>query len=152
MGTLASFNRVISFIVEGVPVQQGSKRPIQTKAKGGYKGGLRVMDVNAKTLKPWRALVRESAETAMGGASPLSGPVHATIVFVFPRPKYHAKMTVKPSWKTSKPDLDKLERAIYDSLSGVVYDDDAQVVQHHNTKCYGDRPMVNIIVSQMREQ
>ncbi len=43
-----------------------------------------------------------------------------------------------PSFVTVKPDLDKLVRAIMDSLSSVVWRDDAQVAQVRATKLYDD--------------
>lgn len=147
--------RRVEFFVPGIPVQQGSKRPIRTGAAGGYKGGLRVMDVNAKKLKPWRALVHDAAVEAVNGAEPMNGPVSAVVTFYFPRPKKHAKMKRPPVYVDKQPDLDKLERAVYDSLSGVVYDDDKRVVWHNNLKRFAEgdlEPGVRVVIQELHER
>lgn len=47
-------------------------------------------------------------------------------------------------WHTRKPDLDKLTRSIKDALTGVIYNDDSQIVGLHCFKEYGDEPGVDI--------
>ena len=41
---------------------------------------------------------------------------------------------------TVKPDVDKVLRATLDALTGIAYEDDAQVVDAHPVKRYGPRP------------
>lgn len=59
----------------------------------------------------------------------LDGPVEMRLLFVFPRPKSKTKKRgdSPPEWKTSKPDIDNLAKAVMDSLNGLAYIDDAQV-------------------------
>jgi Holliday junction resolvase RusA-like endonuclease len=45
------------------------------------------------------------------------------------------------------PDLDKLVRAILDSLTGVVWRDDAQVVDIVARKVYAETPGVDIAIT-----
>jgi Holliday junction resolvase RusA-like endonuclease len=46
--------------------------------------------------------------------------------------------TVKRPYPTVPPDLDKLIRGVGDSLTGVVYDDDSQVIRTLAWKVYAD--------------
>lgn len=56
------------------------------------------------------------------------------VTFVLPRPKALKKDPPPPH--TKKPDSDKLFRAIGDAMTGIVYCDDAQVIDHHARKRY----------------
>lgn len=81
-------------------------------------------------LKPWRQQVSGVALSI--GATPIDGPVSVTVDFFFQRPRSAAKrigMTVKP-------DIDKLARAILDSLTGILFHDDAQVISLQVRKFY----------------
>jgi hypothetical protein len=64
--------------------------------------------------------------------------------FVFVRPE-SIKAHKRP-YPVVKPDLDKLMRAVLDSLTGVIYVDDSQVVKAEPTKDYGPRESVTIHV------
>ncbi|MGO3884713.1 MAG: RusA family crossover junction endodeoxyribonuclease [Mycetocola sp.] len=111
----------VSFFVPGVPVPQGSMK--------GYVVGGRAVLVhnNAEKLKPWRAQVAKAAREAMFGRPVIDQHVPVTVgmVFVLPRPK-----TVRRPLHVVKPDLDKLQRAIGDALTGVIYTDDAQIISY----------------------
>jgi crossover junction endodeoxyribonuclease RusA len=52
--------------------------------------------------------------------------------FFFERPE-----RAKSSLKTTKPDIDKLQRAALDALTGVLFEDDSQVVSVICTKDFG---------------
>lgn len=112
----------------GVPVQQGSK----SVTKDG-----RMFDQNGKQLRPWRRTVKKAAQEAWRdqGRSPIGGPVQATVTFVFPvvpsNPDRH--------WHPETPDIDKLERALYDGLKdGGLLIDDRIIVKHLVTKRYAE--------------
>ncbi|KKL13006.1 hypothetical protein LCGC14_2530040, partial [marine sediment metagenome] len=85
---------------------------------------------------------------AMQWNTPLieEGAVSVELLFLLPRPK-----TVKRKYPTSRfsGDGDKLVRAIFDSMTGIVYKDDSQVVDHIAKKRYADdcEPGVWITVS-----
>jgi len=124
----------LSFWVPGIPVAQGSK---------GYFNG-RMVETN-KGLYPWRRLVETTAELAMRGHQtiPAHVPVFVELDFYLPRPK-----TVTREWPTVRPDVDKLLRAVLDSMTKAgVYCDDAQVVDPHPIKRYAvDAPGVQVRV------
>lgn len=141
----------IVFSADGTPAPQGSKTVARTRSGGSY-----VREDNPNT-KPWRSLVMAAAREAMAERDPLTGPLLLEVTFRFPRPKSHYGTgrnagSVKPAapvWHASRPDLDKLLRALGDSLVGIVYVDDAQLVEVEAVKVYGS-PGVTAIVSELR--
>lgn len=119
---------VLSFLVPGKPVQQGSKTVFMVKGKPV------LADANSAALKPWRKLVQAYAQEHWGGADTLEGPVAVVIEFRFVRPK-----TVRREWPSVKPDVDKLERSILDALTDArVVKDDSQVVVLKGSKVYAE--------------
>lgn len=54
--------------------------------------------------------------------------------------------TIRP---TKKPDLDNVIKAIADSLNGIAYKDDAQVVEVISKKFYSDKPRVEVIIEDL---
>jgi Holliday junction resolvase RusA-like endonuclease len=60
-----------------------------------------------------------------------------------------------PIWVTSKPDIDKLERALLDGMTAVVYVDDDQVVAVRKAKRYempDEPPGVRVWVTELAER
>jgi len=124
-------NHCYSWKTIGIPAPQGSKRHV----------GMGRMIESCKALKPWRQTVITDAQK-LGITQPILTPVSVSLVFCFPRPKSHFKKngdlcSSSPSHKTSKPDIDKLARAILDSLTlAGVFKDDAQVYSLTAAKRY----------------
>ncbi len=124
----------IQFTVIGNPVPKGSAKAFVLGKRASITAS------NVERLRPWEALVRDAATQA--GAKITSGPVEVNLVFSFRRPKNHFRSgrhanilrDVCPEHHTQKPDLDKLERAILDGITGVVVVDDSQVVRMTSTK------------------
>lgn len=123
---------MIEFTVHGIPAPQGSKTAWGTEA-------------NPNT-RPWRAAVTAEAAQTMTGIPLLEGALELAVLFVFPRPKSHfgtgknaaVLKDGAPIFHRSKPDADKLLRAIGDALTGVLCRDDSQFAQVRATKMYGD--------------
>lgn len=133
---------VAEFVIDGIPVQQGSKTAFVVAGKAV------MTDQNAKTLKPWRAHVAKSARQAYGGPR-IEGDVQLVLEFRMPRGK-----TVKRPRPSVTPDLDKLVRAFLDGLTDAltVWRDDAQVVTLLATKVYADRPGVRVQLGEYSNQ
>lgn len=117
---------IITFDVLGKPQHQGSMRAFTPK---GWKRPVLTSD-NAK-LKPWRQEVAANAYAAMMAQAPRSegcieGPVRVEAHFYFTRPKSGKKGELH---KITRPDLDKLARALLDAMTGTVFTDDSQVSQ-----------------------
>lgn len=112
---------MISFIALGVPSPQGSMRAVTTKQ------GVRMITASTARLRLWRTVVADAARVARGDQPPFEGPVEVTARFVMPRPKSAKKMQ---RWHAKRPDIDKLTRALLDSLTDAgVFTDDAQVAE-----------------------
>jgi Holliday junction resolvase RusA-like endonuclease len=117
---------VCEFVVEGRAASRGSKRAFRTKS-----GKINLVD--GKNSYKYMRDIKACAVTAMAGREPIDGPVSLYWVAAFSRPKSHfdSRGNLKPSspiYYTQTPDCSKLVRGIEDSLSGVVYLDDKQVV------------------------
>ena len=117
---------IVDFVAVGLPKPQGSKR--------AFIAGGRARVVEQVDNKDWRATVQHAAIEAMAGRPPVEGPVAVTVTFALPRPKSHPK--TRRTWPTARPDVDKLVRAVNDSLTHVVWGDDSQIVSMHAAKVW----------------
>lgn len=135
----------IQFAVLGRPRPQGSMKSFASKRTGKQ---IAISD-NPHTM-PWRQQVAGTAlqfRNAHGLRMIPSGvPLSLQALFYFKRPKNISPLITK---KTTKPDLDKLLRAIKDSLSGIIYEDDQQVVESHQSKEYGLPERVEIYLREI---
>jgi Holliday junction resolvase RusA-like endonuclease len=143
----------ITFRVLGDAQPAGSKRAFANKATGK----VIVTDDNAKG-KPWRQEVRAmalEARHATGVAEPLYGPVALDVTFVRCRPPGHFgtgrnATRVRPSapaFPVTRPDTTKLLRCLEDALTGVLWRDDAQVVDQRAKKVFGVTAMTVVTVT-----
>ena len=107
------------FDVIGLPTPQGSK---QAFVRGGRAV---VVDAGSQTSRnkhaEWRASVARRAQEARNGADSLTGPVAVEMRFWMPSVKSDPHRVRH----VTTPDLDKLIRAVLDSLtnSGIIADD-----------------------------
>lgn len=125
------------FTVYGTPQPAGSKRGFFIKKLNRV-----VITDAAKQSRPWKALVSDAAQQAMNGGGVMRGPLSLRLAFFVPRPKGHmGKHGIKPSapgYPAVRPDATKLLRAVEDALTGILWNDDAQVVEQHVFKHYGE--------------
>ncbi len=141
---------LVEFTVVGVPKPQGSKiaQPVYRGGKAVMKNGRPVLVVrdDNRDLKEWRRHVaREAAKHYLDTL--IAGPVRLEILFRRERPLSHfgtgknsgVLKANAPEYPTMRPDTLKLARAIEDALTGVVWCDDSQVVDHALSKRYGPR-------------
>lgn len=116
---------MLTFTVYGQPQPQGSTRAFIPR---GWNRP--VITTDNKRLKPWRqevaAVAREQMQDAGADLVPRPLAVRVEAQFYFARPKSAKKHQID---KTTKPDVEKLARALLDALSGICYEDDAQVSQ-----------------------
>lgn len=120
---------MVEFWVDGTPAPQGSKRAFHHAATGKI-----IMAESSAKVKPWRQAVASAARDAMAGNAPTLVSLRMVAVFYFPRPMSHfnSKGALKPNapaWVAKMPDLSKLQRSTEDAMTGIVYRDDAQIVQ-----------------------
>ncbi len=137
----------LRMIVYGVPVPQGSKRAFAIAGRNGKRARAVVVNDNARTI-PWKQQIAGMAAALMrelGRAPVTDEAVSVAMAFYFPRPKSLRKSVLA---KLTKPDGDKLQRAVLDALAGIVYRDDALVTDAAWRKRYDSaNPRVEIVVS-----
>jgi Holliday junction resolvase RusA-like endonuclease len=119
----------VSITVRGLPAPQGSKRHV----------GNGVMIESSAKVKPWRQDVKFAALEAVGACWVLlDGPLVAAMTFTFARGQGHFRTgrwshLLRPSAPLRPavpPDLSKILRSTEDALTGVVWKDDARVVEY----------------------
>lgn len=121
---------MIEFRVYGTPAPQGSKTAF-------VRGGRAVVvdgssSSGRQKLSSWRSEVAREAQNIATGEL-LEGPIGVEINFVMPKPKSAPKSKL---FCDKKPDIDKLVRSTFDSMTGVLYRDDSQIVSIKSTKVY----------------
>lgn len=143
----------LEFLVPGRPQPAGSKQAIPFRKANG-KLGVALRDgtkESAERHAAWRERVSIYAAQAMVGGAPLEGALCLDVSFRFVRPADHWRKNGQLAkgarlHHTTYPDLDKLERALKDALTGIVWLDDKQVVRHRTEKIYAPRDEVLVFV------
>lgn len=135
----------VMFTVEGTPIGKG--RP-KFARRGNF-----VSTYTPTKTRDYEDLIRVAAKQAMGDAEPLKTAVAAYIYITVPIPQSYPKKRFKACLEGSerpckKPDIDNIVKAYLDSMNGIVYDDDTQVVSLHSTKVYGTIGMVDVLVKE----
>lgn len=168
---MGQWQTVLKLWIPGTPVPQGSKNAIPLGRRAGKRfvpicrpDGtpiVNVVDNNADKLGPWRAHITSLAIDAWAGREALDEDVCVHAEFVFPRLKghfgtgrnEHVLKASAPFYKNTKPDKDKLERALFDGLTDAgVWTDDAKVVDGGSRKLYGTTPGVRLWVQTTKKE
>lgn len=120
--------------IYGVPQSQGSMRAFHHKKTNRI-----IVTSTNKNLRPWRQDVAIIAKEEMQkiAMSIIRRPHAVRIGFYFVRPQSTKKTIIH---KTTAPDLDKTLRALADALTGICYEDDAQVSQCWVSKAFDVTP------------
>jgi len=126
--------------VGGLPAPGGSK--VGVRNKQGHVVGLR--DAAGQRNKNWRASCALCAQQVMQDEERAlcHGPLKVNFDFYMQRPKAHFRSgkyageikNSAPLYPDKKPDRTKLMRSTEDALTGVVWHDDAQIVDGYSKK------------------
>jgi len=135
---------LVIFKVPGKP--QGKGRP-RFARRGKF-----VSTYTDKKTKTYENQISDIAMVAMGASEPLKTPLVAFIYISYPIPASYSKTRKADCLSglerpTKKPDIDNIVKAFLDSMNGIVYVDDAQVVDLFTTKVYGE-PFVEVIIKE----
>lgn len=84
---------------------------------------------------------------------PLEGAIRVKVDFYMPIPKSWSEKKkrlaeageIRPA---SRPDLDNLEKALFDGMNGIAWIDDALVVEVHKAEWYGE-PRTDVEISEV---
>lgn len=116
--------RLIEFVVPGDPVAQPRQRHRVCTNNG------RAMVCNYTPAKDpvnaYKRAIQICARQAYSG-TPIDGAVRVSLVAVFERPKSRCKKQNSREPKTTKPDIDNLQKSVFDALNGIVWRDDSCV-------------------------
>lgn len=121
----------------------GEPRPLQRHRHSAGRAYDTQANIDAK------ALIQGYAFIAMRTANHrtlFGGPLHLTLHFGLTRPK---TIPASRTWPDSKPDIDNLIKLVCDACNGVVWIDDAQIVDCSAQKRYDKTPHTMIVVRQL---
>lgn len=132
IGKPFSFN----LFIPGIPASKGSYRPITGRSRTTGKPVTRLIPMDKKE-RPWRNHVRDTILSHKPPTIPHDSYVTVETTFYLPRPK-----TIPPRKRkhpTVKPDIDKLQRALYDAITEThIWHDDCQITDVTSHKRYAD--------------
>lgn len=129
---------MIKFIVEGKVI--GKQRP-RFARKGNF-----VQTYTPQKTIDYEKLIKTSFKKKYPKFEPLKSPLYVNIRAFFVRAKSN-KMT-KP---TIKPDIDNIIKSVLDSLNGLAYIDDKQVIAVAVEKYWGEIEAVKIEIQEMND-
>ena len=166
MASKSPTTHVVSFFVHGEPAPGGSKTfiprryangklAINMTSKGKEMPAGVMVDAGKHNAK-WKRIVAAYAREAHTG-TPLDCALEMSVVFYRLRPKSHygtgrnagILKASAPGWPRGKPDTLKLARSTEDALTGIIWTDDARVVDQRASKRYGNRAGAQIDVWRM---
>lgn len=133
----------IHFVVPGNPVGKGRPR-VATR------GRFAQLYTPEKTAS-YESLVKMAGHRAMEGRAMVLDAVHVDLDICVPIPASWSQRkrdqalagNVRP---TTKPDIDNVEKAIFDGLNGITWKDDVQVVSVNKRKRYSATPGVEVCI------
>ena len=131
----------IAFSVPGDPVPQPRPR---VSTRGGF---ARAYVPATHAVHGYRKAIAAAAREA--GVGVHGDPVDVVIDFIFARPKSHTRKSgVRPDApRYPRQDADNLAKSVLDSLNGVAWEDDAQVVRLVVSKAYGTEGRTTVRIS-----
>lgn len=135
--------RKVEFIVPGEP--QGKARHRMTKKGHTF--------TPARTVA-YEGWIRDNYVDQVGRVE-LHGPLRATIRASFPIPRSKSKaatvsMLAGDILPIKKPDADNIAKVILDSLNGLAYKDDTQIIQLLVIKEYNLNPYVLVEIEELK--
>lgn len=98
-----------------------------------------IIHTKDKELRTWRVHIGNTARNCGIQIAEKDTGVLIDLMFCMPKPK-----SVKRLIPSTRPDLDKLIRAVLDALTGIAYIDDGQVVEITASKIYSNNVGVKI--------
>lgn len=145
----------ITFTVYGEARPAGSKRAFVNPRTGKAI----LTDASGAKGKDWRRAVADAAAEASRGEL-LDGPLEVTFRFYRVRPRSHYRTgrnshllrDSAPEFPTTRPDALKLARAAEDSMTGVLYRDDSQIVNEYLFKRYGETARLEVRVAVISDE
>mgnify|MGYP001281759423 FL=1 len=135
----------LTLTIPAEPIAQGRPR---FSSRGGF-----VRAYDPKKSKDWKAFIADFASRCMeeqGYDKPTDVPlkVRARFAFSLPKSRWRKRSPVEAQWRSQKPDLDNLFKAVTDACEGIVYHNDSQIVKVVIEKimvAQGEAPYVAVV-------
>lgn len=135
-----------------IPGEPGAKGRPRFSTCGGF-----TKTYTDKKTRLYESLVRDAYFSMVGNPDPISKEMEVEINAHFSIPKSVSKRKqaamlsgiVRP---TKKPDTDNIAKVILDSLNGIAFDDDKQVVRLVVNKFYSEKPHVEVCIWEREER
>ena len=135
-------------IVEGTPIAK--KRPRFVR-RGKFVG-----TYNPQETEEGRFLLMAKEQIV----EQKKGALRVDCIFYMPRPKSHYRTgknagTLKhdaPFYHIKKPDIDNLQKTVYDCLNGFAWSDDSIICISESKKIYSERPRTEITVQEVEDE
>ncbi|HEJ2443621.1 RusA family crossover junction endodeoxyribonuclease [Burkholderia multivorans] len=141
--------RRVVFVVPGKPVAKGRPRFVRR--------GPHVRTYTPEPTERYENLVKMAAREAMRDDEPYVGPVRLIVDIGVPIPaswsmKKQEAAAAGAIGATKKPDWSNVVKSIEDGLNGIVYADDAQIIDGWVSKRYSRSPGVRVEVIELNLQ
>jgi Holliday junction resolvase RusA-like endonuclease len=110
-----------SFTIPAIPIAQPRPRAVAVNGRARVFGAPKAHAVHA-----FKATCRMAFELS-SPPNVLFGALAIEMVFVLPRPKLPKKLGTHRLPHAKRPDFDNLEKSVVDALTGLAWNDDAQL-------------------------
>ena len=122
---------MITIVIDGIPVSW--------RAHAGY--GRKSFNPRYREREYYQWQIRSQ----WNQQTPISAPIRLDVAFHLPIPKATSKvrrlqMLNDKIHHICRPDVDNLNKFLNDTLKGIVFEDDSQVVALNSRKIYGETP------------
>jgi Holliday junction resolvase RusA-like endonuclease len=139
-------DKKVTFTVPGEP--QGKGRPRATIRAG------HAATYTPEKTRSYEGVIAVAAQGAMRGRQPFAGACAVDLDILVSVPaswsqRKRAQALNGVLWPTKKPDVDNVEKAIFDAMNGIVWRDDVQVVDVVKRKRYAETPGVRVVVAEI---
>lgn len=129
-----------------IPGEPGAKGRPRFSTFGGHPTAY-----TDKKTRLYESLVRDAYLQQVGNPSPIQKEISVEIKAYFNIPKSASKKKradmesgkIRP---VKRPDTDNIAKIVLDSLNGIAFEDDKQVVELTVTKRYSERPRVEVSI------
>lgn len=140
------FENFICLTIDGEPVGKGRPR---VTTRGSFAHAY-----TPKKTKNYERTIVNSFLEKYNYDNMLKGPIEANIKGYFSIPKSSNKTIRKLMAEnlirhTKKPDIDNIAKSVLDSLNGLAYEDDSQVVKLIGEKLYSENPRVELYLKEI---
>lgn len=109
-------------------------------------------------MKAWRAECSRLIKEVFNPEKPIEDSLKIDVTFFIRPPKYISekkklkeKLKAEEIFCSKKPDIDNYLKALLDSMTGIIFKDDGQVVECRARKLYSLKPRIEFVIKETLE-